>query len=98
MSDIWFTAQVSSKRNPICIGMPGADPHVVPRRTESKHHMEKRQIIDDIRRFNTTAQPQFLAQFDSDALRQYLDHLRSAHEKHVRIAGWVRRPKMRMVS
>ena len=37
--------------------------------------MSKRQLIDDIRRYNYTAQPQFLAQFDETALKQYLEHL-----------------------
>lgn len=61
--------------------------------------MTKRQLIDDIRGRNPTATPQFLAQFDEPALRQYLDHLTSAQEKRVRIAGWVRRkPRMRLVS
>jgi hypothetical protein len=61
--------------------------------------MNKRQLIDDIRRYNTSVQPQFLIQFDEAALRQYLDHLQAAARKHVRIAGWVRRqPKFRLVS
>jgi hypothetical protein len=61
--------------------------------------MNKRQLIDDIRRFNVNVQPQFLAQFDEGALKQYLEHLQSAQRKHAQIAGWVRRqPKLRMVS
>jgi len=62
--------------------------------------MTKRQLIDDIRQYNLSVQPQFLAQFDNDALRQYLDHLRDAARKHVRIAGWVKKPqaKLRLVS
>lgn len=61
--------------------------------------MNKRQLIDDIRRYNATAQPQFLAQFDEGALRQYLDHLEEARRKHVRTAAFVRRgAKLRMVS
>jgi hypothetical protein len=61
--------------------------------------MTKRQLIDDILRFNTTVQPQFLAQFDEKALAQYLRHLRDAREKHLRIDGWVRRrPRLRLVS
>ena len=61
--------------------------------------MTKRQLIDDIRRYNVTVQPQFLAQFDEAALKQYLEHLESAQRKHVRIAGWVRKqPKLRLVS
>jgi hypothetical protein len=64
--------------------------------------MTKRQLIDDIRQINTTAQPQFLMQFDDAALKQYLEHLQSAHQRNLRIGGWVRRraaaPKLRMVS
>jgi len=60
--------------------------------------MTKRQLIDDIRQFNVSVQPQFLAQFDETALKQYLEHLQSASQKHVRIAGWVRKqPKLRLV-
>ncbi|MDP9172622.1 MAG: hypothetical protein M3O30_01990 [Planctomycetota bacterium] len=61
--------------------------------------MSKRQLIDDIRRFNTTVPTQFLSQFDESALRQYLEHLEGAQKKHARIAGWVRKtPKLRLVS
>ena len=61
--------------------------------------MNKRQLIDDIRRYNETAQPQFLSQFDEAALRQYLEHLEGAARKRIEIASWVRKtPKMRMVS
>ncbi len=62
--------------------------------------MNKRQLIDDIRRFNITVQPQFLAQFDDAALHQYLEHLQSAQRKHLQIGNWVRRPqpKLKMVS
>jgi hypothetical protein len=66
---------------------------------ESIVPMTKRQLIDDIRQFNVSVQPQFLSQFDEAALKQYLEHLRSAAMKHVRIAGWVRKqPKLRLVS
>ncbi len=41
--------------------------------------MNKRQLIDDIRVYNTTAAPQFLAQFNEDALQQYLTHLGGRH-------------------
>ena len=61
--------------------------------------MSKRQLIDDIRRYNVSVQPQFLAQFDATALKQYLEHLEGAHRKHMRIGGWVRKqPKFRLVS
>ena len=59
----------------------------------------KRQLIDDIRQYNTTAQPEFLAQFDEASLQQYLEHLQEARRKHVRQAAWVpKAPKLRMVS
>ncbi len=61
--------------------------------------MNKRQLIDEIRKHNSTAMPDFLAQFDEDALRQYLDHLEYARNKHVRTISWVRRgQRLRMVS
>jgi hypothetical protein len=52
--------------------------------------MNKRQLIDDIRQYNTTAAPQFLAQFDEEALKQYLSHLESARKKHVTLNRLVR--------
>ena len=65
---------------------------------ESRAAMTKRQLIDDIRRYNTTAAPLFLAQFDEAALRQYLDHLEGAFKKRIQISAWVRRkPKLKMV-
>ena len=61
--------------------------------------MSKRQLIDDIRKYNTTAQIPFLAQFDEASLAQYLEHLQAAERKHIRIAGWVRKqPKLKLVS
>jgi hypothetical protein len=61
--------------------------------------MNKRQLIDEIRRFNTTVAPTFLAQFDEQALKQYLDHLTHASQRRVQIAHWVRQqPKLKMVS
>jgi len=52
--------------------------------------MSKRQLIDNIREINTTAQPEFLVQFNEQALEQYLDHLRGAAGKNIRISSWVR--------
>jgi hypothetical protein len=61
--------------------------------------MYKRQLIEDIRRFNTTVPPQFLAQFDETALQQYLEHLEFARKKHMRSSGWTQRqPMLRLVS
>jgi hypothetical protein len=61
--------------------------------------MSKRQLIDDIRSLNPSAQEPFLLQFDEAALKQYLDQLRAAQSKRVHIHGWVRkRQSARMVS
>ena len=61
--------------------------------------MSKRQLIDEIRQFNTSVRPQFLSQFDEVALAQYLSSLQSAQRKHVKMPVWIRhQPKLRMVS
>ena len=61
--------------------------------------MTKRQLIDEIRRYNSTVQPPFLSQFDEPALKQYLEHLQGASSKRLSISSWVRKqPRMRMVS
>jgi hypothetical protein len=62
--------------------------------------MTKRQLIDEIRRINTSASPEFLCQFDDASLRQYLEHLQAAQRKHAVLSHWVRQPqqKLRMVS
>jgi hypothetical protein len=61
--------------------------------------MNKRQLIDDIRRYNPTAHPRFLSQFDEASLKQYLTHLESAHLKRSRSAALPRPDaNLRMVS
>ena len=61
--------------------------------------MNKRQLIEDIRKYNITAQPGFLAQFDEGALQQYLEHLEEAHKKRVRFNSTPGRDAdLRMVS
>jgi hypothetical protein len=68
---------------------------------ESKHRMNKRQLIDGIRQINPTARLEFLAQFDDEALQQYLRHLQKAQEKRLKVASWVKsipRPRFRLVS
>ncbi len=45
---------------------------------------QRQQLIEEIRKHNITAQPRFLAQFDDDALRQYLEHLQEARNKRIR--------------
>ena len=79
-----------------------ADKNVRPTKlslSESKPAMSKRQLIEGIRELNPTAAAPFLAQFDEEALQQYLQHLKAAQLKRVHINGWVRkRSDMRMVS
>ena len=53
--------------------------------------MTKGQLIEEIRAFNPTASAQFLEQFEADALKQYLDHLKAAQAKQIRIHGWNRK-------
>ncbi len=66
---------------------------------ESKSDMNKRQLIEEIRRYNTTVALEFLSQFDESALRQYLEHLEGAKKRNMRLATWVRKtPRMRLVS
>ncbi len=66
---------------------------------ESKPAMDKRQLIEDIRKINISADEKFLSQFDAKALQQYLDHLQGAQQNRIHIAGWVRqRRKVRIAS
>ncbi len=61
--------------------------------------MIKRQLIDEIRRYNPSAQPEFLGQFEEPDLQQYLDNLKDAQTRRQRITTYVhRQPKYRMVS
>jgi hypothetical protein len=61
--------------------------------------MNKRQLIEEIRRYNTTVAVEFLSQFDDSALQQYLQHLEGAKKRNTLIASWVRKiPRMRLVS
>lgn len=61
--------------------------------------MHKRQLIDDIRKYNPTAKPRFLAQFNEAALRSYLKHLEEVLDKPVRPAAQARRvPTFKMIS
>ncbi len=61
--------------------------------------MNKRQLIDNIRRYNPTAAPRFLAQFDEASLKQYLTHLECAHLKRAHSPTFSRPDaNLRMVS
>ncbi len=50
---------------------------------------DRRRTIDAIRRFNPSAAPDFLASFKTGPLKDYLEHLRHARHKHVRLSGWL---------
>ena len=52
--------------------------------------MSKRQLIDEIRVLNPTAEQQFLAQFNEEDLAAYLTNLQSASQNRLRIGGWTR--------
>lgn len=61
--------------------------------------MTKRQLIEEIRKYNTTVAIDFLSQFDESALEQYLEHLEGAKNRNTRISSWVRKtPRLRLVS
>ena len=76
---------------------PGATTPVTPTTAaaetgESAALLEKRRrVIRDIRAHNPTAGLEFLAGFTTEDLTDYLDHLRHAREKHIRLPGWVQR-------
>lgn len=50
---------------------------------------ERRRIIEEIRGFNPKAEPTFLAGFTTESLQEYLEHLRYARHKSVRLRGWL---------
>ena len=52
--------------------------------------MSKRQLIDEIRRLNASAQEQFLEQFDEAQLQGYLSRLQDCGQRNIRISGWAR--------
>ena len=57
---------------------------------------DRNEVIEGIRQYNPTAEASFLAQFNTEALADYLEHLRNAKHKHVRLAGWVQRRAEKM--
>jgi len=46
--------------------------------------MSKRDLIDQIRRLNPTARPEFLAEFEEQALLDYLRQLSDLHREQSR--------------
>lgn len=61
--------------------------------------MNKRQLIEAIRKHNTTVDTAFLVQFNEGDLNEYLVRLEAAFKKQQLIAGWVQpRRMMRLAS
>ena len=50
---------------------------------------DRRRTIEAILRFNPKADAAFLNGFRTAPLKDYLEHLRHARHKHVRLAGWL---------
>ena len=59
---------------------------------------DRRRTIAGIRRLNPTAAPDFLAQFETAALRDYLEHLRHRRHKRVQLTGWLKRRSDRLAT
>ena len=59
---------------------------------------DRRRTIEAIREFNPTAKARFLAEFNTGALKDYLEHLRHRRHKHVRLAGWLERRTSRRMA
>jgi hypothetical protein len=50
---------------------------------------QRRRLMEEIRGFNPKAQPSFLGDFSTECLEDYLEHLRYARYKTVRLRGWL---------
>jgi hypothetical protein len=74
---------------------PSAETELLPTGPRLPTEDDRRTTIDSIRRLNRTATEAFLAEFRTEALKDYLEHLRHARHKHVRLAGWLQRKTMR---
>lgn len=59
---------------------------------------ERRAVMAEIRDRNATAKVEFLSGFATEDLRDYLEHLRHAKHKEVRLAGWVQRRLTRLAT
>lgn len=49
----------------------------------------RRRIIEEIRAINSTAGPEFLDSFTTEALAEYLHHLSNVRQKGIRMRGWL---------
>jgi hypothetical protein len=65
---------------------------VPPSISEEDHHPRSRAyLVSQILELNPTATIEFLSSFSEDSLREYLDHLHSAHEPRGGASRWIRR-------
>ena len=69
---------------------------IVSKATPAEIERDRQSAIADIRRMNPTATATFLNGFSLADLRDYLEHLRHAKHKNVRLPGWVQRRTMRL--
>jgi hypothetical protein len=59
--------------------------------------MSKRETIDLIRRFNNTAQPEFLANFDQEDLLAYLHQLQELERDRRELASQMKNRSLELV-
>jgi len=77
---------------------PSAPPPASAAVSPARQLAERKAIIAEIHQRNTTANANFLSGFSTEDLRDYLEHLRHARHKEVRLAGWVQRRLMRLAA
>jgi len=77
-------------------GPPAGGDSPTARRLREAVLEDRRRTIEAIRRFNPTATPTFLASFKTGPLKEYLEHLRHARHKHVRLGGWLQERSQRL--
>ena len=66
-----------------------ASPSMTAERLRRSMLDDRRRTIAAILKFNPKADASFLQQFRTGPLKDYLEHLRHARHKHVRLAGWL---------
>ena len=70
-------------------GLRPAAPSMTAERLRRAVLDDRRRTIAAILKFNPKADAAFLSQFRTAPLKDYLEHLRHARHKHVRLAGWL---------
>ena len=82
----------------VAASRPSAPPPTAALPTPAAQLAERRAIIAEIHDRNATAKASFLNGFSTQDLRDYLEHLRHARHKEVRLAGWVQRRLTRLAT